>query len=158
MKTGFSSSDRSSPSFSSSSPSPSDFPSGSVRFAEHPEKHTQTHRVSESEREKWLVISPWMDVTMYFSLQEKSIPHSQRRREEERGEHNWPNGKGERGEEAGREEGRKGGRERQGLGDRKECGGDESKRSDECEGQKGEAEKRQPNETLSKGEEGSWTT
>lgn len=157
MKTGFSSSDRSSPSFSSPSPSLSDFPSGSVLFAEQPEKHTQTHRLSESEREKWLVISPWMDVTMYFSLQEKSISHSQRRREEERGEYNWPNGKGERGEEAGREGGREGGNGR-GWVTGRSAGGDESKRSDECEGQRGEAEKRQPNETLSKGEEGSWTT
>lgn len=151
MKTGFSSSDRSSPSLSSLSPSLSDFPSGSVLFAEHPEKHTQTHRVSESEREKWLVISPRMDVTMYFSLQEKSIPHSQLRREDEGRERNWPNGK--RGGEEGGREGRKG---RGWMTGR--SAGDESKRSDECEGQRGEAEKRQPNETLSKGEEGSWTT
>lgn len=106
------------------------------------------HRVSE--REKWLVISQGMDVTMYFSPlicrrnQYLTASGGERRKGEE---YNRPNGEEERGEEAGR----------QGLGNRKE-GGDASREADECQGQRGEAEKRQPNDTFSKGEEGSWTT
>lgn len=73
---------------------------------------------------------------------------------EERGEYNWPNGKRER----------KGGVRRQGernsrgwvTGRRGEEA--ESREADEYQGQRGEGEKRQPNETFSKGEEGSWTT